>query len=91
MGKLQLLPLETGVLEFGTVTKDKRFTTLGSEEPSRRAPPAARLLPPQRMQPSTITRAVISLVQIPCLRAFLSFPRPDQTDCSILNDETCSL
>ena len=31
VGKFNLVPLETGVLEFGTVTKDKRETTSGSE------------------------------------------------------------
>jgi len=31
VGKLTCVPLETGVLEFGTVTKDKRETTIGSE------------------------------------------------------------
>ena len=31
VGKMTLLPLETGVLEFGVVTKDKRETTSGSE------------------------------------------------------------
>jgi len=31
VGKITCTPLETGVLEFGTVTKDKRTTTEGSE------------------------------------------------------------
>lgn len=31
VGKITCVPLETGVLEFGTVTKDKRETTVGSE------------------------------------------------------------
>ena len=31
VGKFNCVPLETGVLEFGTVTKDKRETTSGSE------------------------------------------------------------
>jgi len=31
VGKITCVPLETGVLEFGTVTKDKRETTEGSE------------------------------------------------------------
>jgi len=31
VGKITCVPLETGVLEFGTVTKDKRETTIGSE------------------------------------------------------------
>jgi len=31
VGKITCVPLETGVLEFGTVTKDKRETTSGSE------------------------------------------------------------
>jgi hypothetical protein len=31
VGKFTCVPLETGVLEYGTVTKDKRTTTIGSE------------------------------------------------------------
>lgn len=31
VGKMTLLPCETGVLEYGTVTKDKRTTTVGAE------------------------------------------------------------
>jgi len=31
VGKITCVPMETGVLEFGTVTKDKRETTKGSE------------------------------------------------------------
>jgi predicted membrane chloride channel (bestrophin family) len=31
VGKITCVPLETGVLEFGAVTKDKRTTTLGTE------------------------------------------------------------
>jgi len=31
VGKITCVPLESGVLEFGTVTKDKRETTIGSE------------------------------------------------------------
>jgi len=31
VGKMTLVPCATGVLEYGTVTKDKRTTTLGSE------------------------------------------------------------
>jgi len=31
VGKITCVPLETGVLEFGAVTKDKRLTTRGSE------------------------------------------------------------
>ena len=31
VGKITCVPVETGVIEFGTVTKDKRDTTSGAE------------------------------------------------------------
>ena len=49
-GTITIVPVETGVIEYGTVTKDKRDTTTGSEYQeavrpvSRATPPTPTLL-----------------------------------------------